>query len=274
MKNIAFYFFLAIFFTSCFRDRIDIDNNTGENKKLAITAWLTTDDRPQNVFITYTINYLDNDVPEDVGNAVVTISNGQTTYTLEEERIGKYTLNEDWNPTVGETYTLKVLVDGTEYVASQELKLCPEIEALTYEKMELNEEEETPVQRHSLWFNMQEVPGEGDGYYGVAYKKGWTGRDKILGGSIVDDSFQDGVYFEDIEMQDVEGGFVVGDTAVIEIQSFGIDASNYITTILDEVYRDELFGGPPANIESNFDGGAIGFFIIADVRTQEIIIEN
>ena len=272
MKNIVFYLFLACIFTGCFRERIEIDNNTGDNKRIIISAWLTADDRPQNVFLSYSINYFGNDAVEKITGASVTVEGRQTIHTLEETADGTYTITEDWNPVVGENYTLSCLIDGKEYKATQLLRPCPEIDNLRFNRLSEDIVGDS-IEQYSVVFDFQDIIGLGDGYYGSTFEKGYAARDSFINGLFTDDAFEDEANWTDIEMLFHGEPYELGDTAVVEVHSIGDDAVHYMQDIIDEIFRDELFGGPPANVRSNFDGGALGYFILADVKNKEIVIE-
>ena len=68
--------FIAIIcsLTSCFRERIEIDNNVDENKKIVITGWINSLDEPQFIQVSKTINYLGDDEIEMIGGAEVSLS--------------------------------------------------------------------------------------------------------------------------------------------------------------------------------------------------------
>jgi len=80
----------------------------------------------------------------------------------------------------------------------------------------------------------------------------------------------DGQYFEEAVLG---GSFVIGDTAVVEMHSIGIETSRFLQDIENEIYRGSPFDPPPANVRTNITGGAVGYFIMSDARLEEIVIE-
>jgi len=107
--------------TSCFKERIDINNNKDENKKLVIIGWINSLDEPQFVQISNTVNYLGGFVPDGVSGAMVTLEDETNVYTMEEKEKGNYYLPGDWKAKVGDTYQLSVSYDGKEYTASHHI---------------------------------------------------------------------------------------------------------------------------------------------------------
>jgi len=267
MSRIIIAIAILISFTSCFKERIELDYNTDENKKVVINAWINTFDDPQFITVSKTTNYLGAEAPELLSNAEVTLKDTNMTYTLEEGTKGHYFLPIDWLPQIGDTYELKVSVEGNTYTAEHQLRPCPEIQDLTPFPME----EEDELVYYGLSFGFQEIPGEGDGYFGVDYLKGNLDKDTLSYGGFTNDQIGDGVYFGDIVL--TNEGYMLGDTAVLDIHSIGIETSNYLTDIQLEVFRGSPFDPPPANVRTNIEGGAIGYFIMSDARRKEIVVE-
>lgn len=269
--------FIAIIFslTSCFRERIEIDNNVEENQKIVITGWITSLDEPQFIEISKTINYLGDATIEMVGGAEVTLSDNENTYTLEGKEKGFYHLPDSWTPRVGDQYKLTVLLDGKEYSATHQMRPCPEIESIDYQLAELDDEEESSDSLHiyETIFSFQDFEGEGDAYYGTDYLKGSMVRDSFVYGAFTDDRFFDGVNFEDVTLDGADGYFQLGDTAMVEIHSIGVETSDYLQDIVNEIFRGGPFDAPPANVRTNIVGGAIGYFIVSDARVQELLID-
>ncbi len=264
--------------SSCFMDRIEIDLNE-ENEKVVITAWITDLDEPQFVTVGKTVNYLGPISQEFVSDAIVILSNSTNEFILEEGTQGKYFLPHDWTGIYGETYTLKVEFENTTYTASHTMRSCPELLNVDYVEYDLDDFSDEDVNIidsfhvYGTTFDFQETPGEGDAYYAIDFLKGTMQGDSMRNGGFANDDFVDGEYFEGIELSEVNRFYAIGDTAVLEFYSIGEESANFLMDIESEIFRGSPFDPPPANVRTNFTGGAVGYFIISGAQSQEIIIK-
>jgi len=272
MKDYIFLISVLILLSGCFKERIDLDNNVAENKKVVINAWITPLDEPQFVDVSYTANYLGAFLPEKISNAIVSLSDQTETYMLSEGEKGKYYLPQNWSPKIDDEYQLKVEIEGKNYTASHVMRPCPNIENVFSDIIE-SENEEFDFIAYENFISFQEIPGEGDAYYAIDYIKGTLIGDTITNGGFADDAFVDGEYFEDISVTNYDYPFAKGDTAVIEFYSIGLETSKFLQDIDGEIYRDSPFDPPPANVRTNISGGAVGYFIVSDARRVEMIVD-
>ena len=122
-------------------------------------------------------------------------------------------------------------------------------------------------------FSFQEIPGEGDAYYGVDYITGSTDKDTLFNGQFTNDEFVDGEYFEDIEISDYNRLFKLGDKVVLDIFSIGFETSEYLLDVQTEVFRGGLFDPPPVNVRTNISGGALGYFIVSGTDRKTFTVQ-
>ena len=265
-------FILLISLTSCFTERIELDYNQNENKKVVITGWITDLDEPQFITVQNTVNYLGEVLPDPIANAVVSISDNQNSYELTHQEKGKYYLPDNWVANVGDNYKLSVSYDGTTYNSEHIMRPCPEIENLFFSEVEDLEETDS-IHIYETIFSFQEIPGEGDAYYGIDYVAGSTDRDSLFNGQFTNDEFVDGEYFEDIDISDYDRLFKIGDQVVLDIFSIGFETSEYLVDVQSEVFRGGLFDAPPANVRTNITGGAAGYFIVSAANRATFTIQ-
>lgn len=275
--NKLLYIAIILSLTSCFKDRIDIDLNE-ENQKVVITAWITDLDERQFVTVGKTVNYLGPISQEFVSGADVRLTTSSSEFILEESDSGKYYLSSDWTAEIGASYTLTVDVEGQLYSATHIMRACPELENVDYLEYDLEdfEDEEIVLDSSHVYgttFSFQETQGEGDAYYAIDFLKGTTEGDSLFNGGFANDDFVDGEYFEEIELSEIDRLYEIGDTAVIRFFSIGDESAQFLVDIESEIFRGSPFDPPPANVRTNFTGGAVGYFIISGAQTQEIIIE-
>lgn len=273
MKNIikiCLAITLVVMLSGCFTERIELDLNEGGNKKVVITAWITDMDEPQTVLLNYSSDYFDSLNIDYINDAEISLMNGDEVYTLDFMEDGLYSMPLDWRGEEGDQYTLTVRHDGTEYSATNTMRLMPEVENI-YTEISEEKLEEDGITSYDIYFSFAEVPGEGDGYFGIDYKIGTLGGDTLVNGGFIDDEFIDGGYFDDISLTEIN--YNVGDTAILEVHSIGRDASRFLQDIINETFREGLFDPPPVNVRSNFSNGAVGYFITSCSRKIEVLIQ-
>jgi len=65
----------------------------------------------------------------------------------------------------------------------------------------------------------------------------------------------------------------IGDTVIVELHSIGKESTDFLEEISNVVYRGSPLDPPPSNVSTNFEGGAVGYFIMADARKVEYVVE-
>lgn len=273
MKNYIIASIILLITSSCFTERIDLDLNSN-NEKLVITGWITDLDEPQYITLSLTTNYLGDQPVNYVSDAEVTLSDETSSYSLTENEAGVYYLPDDWSASVGDLYTLEVRYNDELYTASHLMRPCPEIEDYTYELYEFgNFEDELEGDWYETIFAIQEMPGEGDGYFAIDYTKGTLSGDSLVNGNYFDDEFIDGWFLDDLRVTDSERLYSAGDSVVIELYSVGLNTTTYFNDIESEVFRGGPFDPPPTNVGTNISNGGVGYFIVSSARTEVLLIE-
>ncbi len=270
MKNTLIALTTLLLLNACFYERVDLDYNVDENKKVVISSFITTLNEAQFVRVSYTANYLGNDSQEGISNAKVFLKTDLVSIELTEQSPGYYYLPLDWEVEYNAVYNLEVKIGDQEYTATQRLRKCPEVEnlhAVFIEDEDPDEDEEPGY--YTLLFSIKDSPEEGDGYYLLDYNANDT-ETSFNNANYAEDEYWNGQYLQDI---DLETEYNLGDTVVFDFHSVGLDAINFFEDISSEIYRDSPFDPPPANVSTNIEGGAIGYFIIADSRRNILVIE-
>lgn len=132
MKIYNFYFTLLFFFlfTSC-EKVIDVDLKTAE-PKLVIDASINwkknTSGNLQKIKLSTTTSYYSNTFPVFSGAEVVVTNSANNVFKfIENVGTGEYVCT-NFQPVIGETYTLKILANGQTYTATETLMSVPNIE--------------------------------------------------------------------------------------------------------------------------------------------------
>jgi hypothetical protein len=98
------------------------------------------------------------------------------------------------------------------------------------------------------------------------YKNGDHLTDTITNRFVTDDEFYNGSYTNGIGVGWLDQGYdretvYPNDTITFRAASITEEYANFIWTLQEEVgFSTPLFSGPPANVKSNINNGAVGFF--------------
>jgi len=263
-------FFIGMLFlvasTGCFQEEIEVDLKSDE-VKLVVNAWITTLDEDQEVVLSSTSPYLGATSFEDIDDAIVVLSYEDNRIELVYAGSGTYALPAGWRAEEGQNYTLEVNYQGDQYLSTSTVPRFPEISDL---RLDCNSEGDT-ISDCLLRCELTDTPGEGDGYYIIAYRKQNSQfRDTIQSGDWISDEFLEG--FSLTYEEEFEEELFSGDTLVMEAHSIGLKAVQYLDRIDSEVYREGLFDPPPVNVPTNISNGAVGYFTTANSRKYEIVV--
>jgi len=266
-------FILAIVAGSCTKD-IDFDLNE-EQERIVVDALISSVKQKHLIKITRTTTFYKTYVDAPLAeNASVVISAGNSTYQCIEETPGHYyTAEVAFEPE--KNYTLTIDYEGTKYTATDYMNSTIDIDTVvTIESEEFDFSEGKEKLQATVVLFAQESVGLGDYYlwkYQVkkpdtAYKdltptyRDWTffsdefvdGRSPVEGWPI----------FDGIPITEIIPG------SIVRVQMFGISKGYYdfLDGLGKQVFRGGLFDGPPANISSNFDNGALGYFVAASEK--------
>ncbi len=265
MKKILLAATIAILILSGCTEKIDIDLGTTYTR-FVVDGVITSDTMKHYVKLSKSIDYYTpTDVPA-VNNAMVTISDGFETITLQENDSipGYYETQPDYFGIPGRTYSLNIElqepINGqTSYSASSILNPVAPIDSINVVYKE--EWEAWELQLYAT------DPTTVNFYIFDVYKNGVLLTDTIDEVGISDDKYFNGnftygaaVYYF-IEDNPDE---VVNPGDIITLRMGGITQEYYyfVIDVMNETFefRNPLFSGPPANISTNISNGGMGFF--------------
>ncbi len=241
---------LGAFATSC-QKVIDVDLNEA-NPRIVIEARYNATDELITATISYTGSFFGTDDPTLVNDASVLIMDGNgSTTTVPSVGNGKYEL-AGYASTIGMTYTLQVIHNGTTYTASSTLMPTLVQETPTYEYYDSGFFGEDGGYLVSFLF--QDPVGLGNCYKVILTGNDTTYNklDEIL---IGDDALTDGNIIERPAFE----FFQPGDTVSFEVQSIDQPIYDYYNELLT------LAGGggnsaAPANPTYYWTNEALGYF--------------
>jgi len=249
----------ATLFTACTTD-INL-NLQGTTPELVVDGAITTDTLAHSIYLKKTANYFSNQSAEGISGATVTLSDGQSTITLNEavSPKGTYQTPSTYFGVAGRTYTLtidNVDVNGDgvneRYTASCPMNHVPHLDSINVVKERLFQHDIWAIK---TWF--QDPAGERNYYLGRSYLNGKLTSDSIQEWGITDDEFFDGKYiknetFSFFSSQKKDEKVQKGDKITFELCGITKDYMDFIKEAQDEFWgRNPLFGGQPANIRTN-----------------------
>jgi hypothetical protein len=269
---------LAVSLWSC-TERIEVKVDSTYTR-LVVEGYVTTDTAAHWVRLSTTSDYFYNRPSPQVSGASVSIDDGERTYYLAESDSlpGTYYTDPGFYGIPGRTYTLKILdVDidgdgvGEEYTASSALNPVNPIDSISLRYFDAFGVTGYEVQVYA-W-----DPPKRDWYAFRVRKNGVLLTDTLYELIVQNDDFFNGNYTYGITSQFLSNDkpdevVKVGDTVTFEINGITEDYYHFIMEAQSQIFgQSPLFSGPPANIRSNLDNGAIGYFTAYSVRTSSTV---
>lgn len=274
MKNIKFLLLIiiAVFAASC-EDVVDVDLNTAP-PRLVVDAsinWVKgTDGTTQSIKLTTTTGYYEEEIPVASGAVVqVTNSTGTIFNFAEEPGTGIYTCT-NFEPVIGETYTLNITWQDQQYTATETLYAVPDITEIVQENDAgfFGEDIEVRIK----WMDN----GAEDNFYMVRFD---TEVLPYPDYDVLDDEFfQGNEMFNFIWNEDFEAGQNVG------IKFYGISEKHFnYMNILISISEGGSGGGPfqtpPVTVRGNVinttneDNYPLGYFRLSEVVETNYTIQ-
>ncbi|RZL37245.1 MAG: DUF4249 domain-containing protein [Pedobacter sp.] len=251
---------LVVFFTSC--EKV-IDLNLDQTEpKIVIEAILTDLDVRHIVSLSNTKNFDEDNSKVPVRGARVSIiEEDGPTINYTEQSPGTY-VSTRYKGIPGKKYTINVVVSDQSYSATSVMPLPVPIKSLAQLDLDLFGEVNKVVQ-----VNYNDPAGVPNYYYNRVFVNNLK-RDRFF---VESDRFNDGREVKNNIFLS-EPDLVAGDK--VKIQLLTIDANVY--KYLFSINQIAGSGGPPttpANPQSNFDNGALGFFSASSFTVDSLVIK-
>jgi hypothetical protein len=281
MKNIKSIIVLLIIVFSACTERMDIDVNDAP-PQLAIYGSITTDAAQHIVTIRRSSNYFSNAAPEGISGAMVTISDGENVFVLSENSAekGVYQTAPDVFGVEGKTYTLTVVAafngETAEYAATSFLPYSVQVDSVAFQPSEVSANSTNVL----LYGKFHE---KGNNYLNIiAYKNNNIPlNDKLADFNIISSENTDsreinGANCMRIRTEQYEDRAYIerGDLVTIQVCSITKDYADYVLNAQKELQGSiPIFSGPPANVQTNISGGAVGFFTAYSKSSGKVVYE-
>ncbi len=280
-KNISMILIFAIIILCACQEKINIKLDETFTR-LVVDGSFSTDTAIQKIKLTTTSDYFHNQPAPRVSGAKVIISDGDTSIMLIENdnASGVYETDNNFYCDKNKTYTLTITnvdidKDGNyeEYYAqSSVVRPNSEIDSinLTY-----NERWNMLVIHSYAW-----DPPTKDFYLMKVYKNGVLVSDSVSEYFVTDDVLFNGNYTNGIASQFLDQNKAdeiirLGDIITLEIDGINEDYYNYLLELQQELQgSNPIFSGPPANVKSNINNGALGFFTTYSLTRASVVVKE
>ncbi|WP_156308427.1 DUF4249 domain-containing protein [Sphingobacterium endophyticum] len=252
-------FLTVVFFSSC-EDIIDIDLNSSD-PKVVIVADLNNEEKSHAIFVSKSVNFDDPKPNEPVLDAEVYIrlGNGKTFYFTSVGE-GRY-INPDLPISVGESYTLTVVVDGEEYQSTTTMLAYIEVDSIGVNQ-------ETIFNEDFFFVNFKFFDPSGqENYY--RYSMSINGSPMKFN-AIFSDKFNDGNEVTHQLGREDGNDIKPGDSLLIRRQIVTKEVYNYWA----EYSQTNPGSAAPGNPTSNISNGALGYFSVSSVRDYPVGIDK
>ncbi len=284
MKRIIFFIFpvLLLLFASC-EDIIEVELNEEDTGLYAVEAIITTIDEPV-VFLTKGLAVSANDDYQGISGAIVTITDNAVPANSiqliqDPDKIGKYVVPPDieYTGVTGRAYTVTILSDGVELVATDTLNPVSVIDSINI----------WPSLRGERRFLGIFTYGQEPAGLGNYYKWDIYINDTLLNEastiSLASDELVDGNYVAALEIftdyhdpqKPSERVLKYGDNVFVKQISISKFAYEYFMQLVNQSMGGGMFSVPSANIKSNFrssDGKEVlGLFSAHDVSVSNVV---
>lgn len=254
---------LVLILASC-QEKVDIDLGDTE-PKVVIEGYWSTDSSRSRIQVSKTIDYFSTDVPPPVTDAIVEVSDGQTTLVLSHNGAGFYRPPHGYKADTGKTYYLKVIVDGVEYKSKSTLYPMFDVDP-------------------NLQFDFKPASGFIEEGYAVTYYSIDNRPQEVY--TRFNFGQNDTIFDQEIIFTNAD--LIKGQTRPFELPFYRAQSGDSVMLIFSSLdvpvatYFNALanlnsgapgpFQTPPANPPTNIEGGAVGYFMATEeVRIGKVV---
>ncbi len=270
------FFLIASFIFTLFSctEKIDLDLDTS-SVRLVVEANLTDQPGPYLVRIATTAPYYAEGLLPVVSEAVVTISDGDTTVRLVELEPGDYYTPAGYTGEPGKTYRLAIRL-------KEEIAGTKDYSAVAVMPQKAPTDSCNVIYEPDLFKGMWQIrwyaqdPSGPNAYLFRAYRNGQPVTDSLRRWSAIDDQFFDGNYTMGIGVlyffKNRRQYIYEGDTIVLEVCNITSEYQKFVMFLKDEVQSSNpLFSPPPANVPGNISNGGLGYFAAYPVQYVQTV---
>jgi hypothetical protein len=253
--------FMALLLSSC-QEEIDLELNDSFTR-LVVEGNITTDSAQQKIMLSTSSSYFSNEKAPIVSGAQIQVFDGNQSYPYVEDpnNPGTYYSQQILKGNPGTRYELKIdnvdLGEGenASYTATETMKVPMIVDSIYAIPTEF-----FGIQGYRVFGFAQEPPTVGDFYMWRYYVNGKLVTDTLSKLTFGSDELLNGNYVQNLELGFFDEG-LPGDTLTVETNTITEGYYNFIISfIIETIFSGGGFSGPPANIKTNLDNGAVGYF--------------
>lgn len=271
MKNIILPTLLALALFSC-EKTVELDLEQVEQATI-IEGLITDQPGRQYVRISRSMGFYDQGQNPAVSGAVVTVDDSEGhSYAFVEQAPGYYVPKAPFTGKVGATYTLTAQVGESVYTATEPMNYVPPFDSLT---VRIDAEEQADPEDEGRFYEVlvyiKEPQATVDYYLAKFYRndtiQNWDGEWAF--------AYDDLLLSEDISNLPIPFYYAEGDMARVEMYAITRECYKYYLDLNENINNDGgMFSGQPANLRTNIEGGAIGYFQVSGLADVEIRVAD
>lgn len=266
MKNILFLALFALALPSC-EKTVELDLE--QTQAATIIEGLITDQAgKQYIRISQSAGFYSNGQNPPVSGAAVTVEDSEgNAYSFIERDPGYYVPQTPFAGKVGNTYTMTAKVGEGIYTASELMNYVPPFDSLS---IRIDEEEQADPEDEGRFYEVlvyiKEPQATVDYYLAKFYRndtiQNWNGEWAF--------AYDDLLLSEDISNLPIPFYYAKGDMARVEMYAITRECYKHYLGLNENINNDGgMFSGQPANLRTNIEGGAIGYFQVSGLAVAE-----
>ena len=236
-------------------------------------ALITDQADGQYIRISRSMGFYDNGQNPAVSGATVSVEDDEgNTYSFVEQSPGYYVPKAPFTGKVGVTYAMTARVGDELYTASEVMNYVPPFDSLT---IRLDAEEQADPGDEGRFYEVlvyiKEPQATVDYYLAKFYRNdtilNWDGTWAF--------AYDDLLLSEDIDNLPAPFYYAKDDMARVEMYAITRECYKYYLDLTNNVNNDGgMFSGQPANLRTNIEGGAIGYFQVSGLAQAEIQVAD
>lgn len=272
MKKYSFLYICSLIFLSLACEKT-ISLDPGQTPELYVVEGLITNvSNKHQIKITKSQGFNDSGVSPGVSGAEVVVVDDQgLVVEFSEAQPGVYRAKEAFAGEIGRTYTLTIKHQNQLFTASERMNTMGTVDTLL---AQIDPEEQADPEDEGRFYDvlvfMQE-PQETENFYLAKF---------FRNGQLENYDGDDVYVFDDVaigeELSALPGPiyYAEGDVARTELYSLSRKAFRFYSDLYANITNDGgMFSSQPANVSTNLEGGAIGYFQVSALDVDEVIIK-
>lgn len=270
MKKIILYIPILILILASCEEKIELDLDE-DYTRLVVEGSVTDNEVQQTIYLSTTASYFSDEQTPRVSGANVTVSEGSNVYDFTEAMPGKYVSTDYFAGEQGKEYTLRIelkeeLGGESVFTATEKMPVKLQLDSIAAAPL--------PVEVNGRDVQVlgygQEPPMEGNYYMWDLYVNGVLLSDTLDKKTFTDDEMVNGSYIPGLPIYYYDGS--PNDTIEIRTQSITEQYYGFLLAFIQEAaFGGNNFSGPPANVQGNISGGALGYFSVKSVTSNQTI---